>query len=484
MDTKKKRHIVPLSIAVSSVLRTQYAMYFNNDIPDQYRYLIPMFFSVQGGGKTSTIEKVAEELNMGIFKLVICHIPLNELTGAEIPRKVISYEYFDPVNGDKEDGAREIKFQVENFEMQYIHPVWQEMLFKKAEELAKEGRMMYLFLDEFIASDPEAKKISLTLLLERQVRGVKIPDNVLMVAAGNYDDPAPDAAFYDRLFICCLDRALREDLPICHFSENEALSIIDSAYFNMYKNIDNTVREVKIQPINAVKVGFKDQLEGIRLLSKFLKDITEEITAKYNTTSPQALMCDDMSGGVVNMTCSKRKLVMMSYTLFTMVLNDELTPFNLSQLCLNLGFLGINEKLDPFYNRLMDLLNGKLEIKSKGVRNYDWDQYRQSEFFKDFRNSLVNADEVTALELFENLKIISERTFDGEISITIDKEDSDHLFWNIESIYQKCIVNDSEVKNLPKDDQLYKVYELILKTKDKFVEMYNELIKIKKQLIK
>lgn len=110
-----------------------------------------------GIGKSEVVANIAEELNGAIIDLRMAQMEPTDIRG--IP-------YFNKENG-KMDWAPPIDLPDEDFASQY--PI------------------VVLFLDEMNSAPPAVQAAGYQLILNRRVGKYKLPDNVVIVAAGNRD---------------------------------------------------------------------------------------------------------------------------------------------------------------------------------------------------------------------------------------------------------------------------------------------------------
>ena len=128
-------------------------------ILDAFEIQQPVFlWGLPGVGKSELMEQICSEQALGTTHLVDIRVALME------PTDLRGMPYFDKTTG----------------KMQWAPPVD-----LPDEELASQYDTIVLFLDEMNSAAPAVQAAGYQLVLNRRIGTYKLPDNVVIVAAGN-----------------------------------------------------------------------------------------------------------------------------------------------------------------------------------------------------------------------------------------------------------------------------------------------------------
>ncbi len=133
-----------------------------------FRVQRPLFmWAGPGVGKSSVIGSVAK-----ILKGISVDMRLSQMQ----PTDITGIPYFDKGEGNPGDSN-------------YRRPTmkWAPPELLPSEEFAKEFPLVILFLDEMNSAPPAVQAAAYQLVLDRRAGAYKLPDNVVIVAAGNRD---------------------------------------------------------------------------------------------------------------------------------------------------------------------------------------------------------------------------------------------------------------------------------------------------------
>jgi len=121
-----------------------------------------MIVSSPGFGKTSTIEKWCKYHDYNLTTLIASNFSADDILGLQA---------------------------VNNGELKRLTPSW----FNEMQTLSKNKKRNVLFLDEIGACDAYIQSPLFNLIFNHDLAGKKLPDNTLILAAGNYSDELGNA---------------------------------------------------------------------------------------------------------------------------------------------------------------------------------------------------------------------------------------------------------------------------------------------------
>lgn len=153
---------------------------------------IPLFIlGNPGAGKTTQLNFYAKAKGFGMKSIPATLYASDELQG--MPFMVEGKENRDFHVVDEKGDIVEIKLSPSALEkisamkgrgnrIERILPDW----YLEVEKLAKENKEVILFIDELTTADEDMQAVYLTIIFDKKVAGVPLPENVTIVAAGNY----------------------------------------------------------------------------------------------------------------------------------------------------------------------------------------------------------------------------------------------------------------------------------------------------------
>lgn len=133
------------------------------DIIDKNGKRVPgLILSRPGFGKTSTLEKFCEYRGYNLQSIIPSQYSAEDILGIQA---------------------------MDNGHLHRLAPVWYEELV----EMSKNGKRNVLFIDELSATDKFTQAPLLNLIFNHDIGGRKLPENTLIIAAGNYPKDLDDA---------------------------------------------------------------------------------------------------------------------------------------------------------------------------------------------------------------------------------------------------------------------------------------------------
>ena len=128
---------------------------------------VPNIIGLQGIGKSDLVREFAREKGYGFFEVTCSLMQEGDLAMPYISKKV--------------DGSQEVSYAINNIILNVI-------------ESSKTYELVILFLDEFNRASAQVQSELMNLVLQREVVGVRLPENVRLVLAMN---PSSDMEGFD-----------------------------------------------------------------------------------------------------------------------------------------------------------------------------------------------------------------------------------------------------------------------------------------------
>lgn len=128
---------------------------------------VPNIIGLQGIGKSDLVRELAREHGYGFYEVTCSLMQEGDLAMPYISKK--------------SDGSQEVAYAINNIILNVI-------------ESSKTHELVILFLDEFNRASSQVQSELMNLVLQREVVGIKLPENVRLVLAMN---PSSDMEGYD-----------------------------------------------------------------------------------------------------------------------------------------------------------------------------------------------------------------------------------------------------------------------------------------------
>lgn len=128
---------------------------------------VPNIIGLQGIGKSDLVREFAREKGYGFFEVTCSLMQEGDLAMPYISKKA--------------DGSQEVSYAINNIILNVI-------------ESSKTHEMVILFLDEFNRASAQVQSELMNLVLQREVVGIRLPENVRLVLAMN---PSSDMEGFD-----------------------------------------------------------------------------------------------------------------------------------------------------------------------------------------------------------------------------------------------------------------------------------------------
>lgn len=208
------------------------------------KYVPGMIMSSPGFGKTSTVDKWCKLKDYNLVTLIASNFSSDDILGLQA---------------------------VKDGELKRLSPSWFNDLCK----LSENGKRNVLFLDEISATDAYIQAPLFNLIFNHDLAGRKLPDNTLIVSAGNYSEELGNAfkmtaPLVNRFMILNL---VNEDFSLMDILDGGINNITDKDEITAYLGL------IELEKKEYSFKRFKDWVKDNRTEFKFGKsEFTEDIS--------------------------------------------------------------------------------------------------------------------------------------------------------------------------------------------------------------